>query len=713
MDFLATDARPKTLRTRLYGDQQFSKFELELLHTPILQRLYNLKQLGFADRVFPDAVHSRFNHVLGVTEVVERMVHLLTSWLHAHAGEVFVYAELGGAKATQREISGTELASHLAGRLRSLRLMALLHDLTHAAYGHTLEDEVNVFDEKHDDPARQVRFFDALTAQLLYLWSTEAQLRQFDAAYMQGLSQLRLSEQHTQEMQMAEELRESLSDKEKHALAERLRELEFGLRLLLRIDFVHDAKRTIEPPAESLLVERVAACIAHDVPAIPLLLNRDVFMLDLVGNTICADLLDYARRDAENAGLKMQFDDRFLRYLGVVSVAHELSPTRELCIRTAIQIFTDKIRHDVLSEMSAVLKARYLINERVLLHPTKCAAGAMLGTAVQLLGLHKLPDWMQVLGDGEFTRSLMTIAESVETLCKTLQSQASLPTPAAGSWRDTVAALWPANEDTADIVQKSVSSILAPDAELKLLDSDAIESVYVRAHAARTVLWKLAARRFPKLAYRLRDAHHTGGETDETIANQYSRPADRFALERKIERLCNLPVGSVFVHCPRRKTSMKVAEALVVGQDLSKAAHLREVTKVSPEGLKPYQDEIKAVENMYRSIWQFHAYLDPTHWDKHPVVDWAFQRELKFPNDALLTSQFVREEEQGPYHLLASELLDEIAAKSFPKVIQRFDQVARMRGNAPQDIRERLRAIIREVSLEEADVPPEPKRRKR
>lgn len=70
MDFLRS-GRPKVLRTRLYGDQEFSRFELEILHTPIVQRLYNLKQLGFTDRVYPDAVHSRFNHLIGVTEIVE------------------------------------------------------------------------------------------------------------------------------------------------------------------------------------------------------------------------------------------------------------------------------------------------------------------------------------------------------------------------------------------------------------------------------------------------------------------------------------------------------------------------------------------------------------------------------------------------------------------------------------------------------------------
>src|SRR5690349_20777011 len=92
MEFLHSESRPKIVRTRLYGDQDFSLFELELLHTPIVQRLYNLKQLGFSDRVFPDAVHSRFNHVIGATQVVEHMAKRLMSWLRRHPDETFAYS---------------------------------------------------------------------------------------------------------------------------------------------------------------------------------------------------------------------------------------------------------------------------------------------------------------------------------------------------------------------------------------------------------------------------------------------------------------------------------------------------------------------------------------------------------------------------------------------------------------------------------------------
>lgn len=120
MEFLRSDLRPKVLRTRLYGDQEFDRFELEILHTPLMQRLYNLKQLGFTDRVYPDAVHGRFNHVLGVTEVVRRMVSRIDAWLASHKAEVFVYATMqGGGGNPEKAITGEELRVHLNSRIET------------------------------------------------------------------------------------------------------------------------------------------------------------------------------------------------------------------------------------------------------------------------------------------------------------------------------------------------------------------------------------------------------------------------------------------------------------------------------------------------------------------------------------------------------------------------------------------------------------------
>lgn len=696
MDFVR-QRKPKVLRTRLYGDQEFARFELELLHTPVAQRLYDLKQLGFTDRVFPDAVHSRFNHVLGVVEVVDGMVERLVAWLDGHREDSFDYTKtvVAGAPDQLEAVTGAALAETLRRRKPAMRMMALLHDLTHAAFGHTLEDEVHVFDEKHDAPPRQRRFFDALVAQLLYLWCTEERLRPFDASVLQRLARLQLSDAAVEEIKWAEELAEFLPPPERTALAQMVRQLELSFRLLLHLDLMHGS----DPDAvvdETLLISKVAALFDAQVPQLDFVRHRDMFMIDLVGNTICADLLDYARRDADNAGLKVQFDDRFLRYLGVASVGRELSPTGRQCIRTAIQIFTDKMRQDVLSEMSGVLKARYLINERVLFHPTKCAAGAMLGTAVQLLGLRDLPRWMQVLGDSQFLTALTQLAEHVERFC----DRASAPvTGNAQSWSELVNVSWPMDPTTATLVRDTIKW-LAPTTDTDAaLTPEQVSVIRDRAHAARNVLSRLQARRLPKLAYRLRTAHHTGGESDETIARKYSGPLERYTLERRVETMCRLPMGAVVVHCPKRKMSMKVAEVLVIGSDLRKAARLREVSKVSDEGLEPYQREILAVEEMYRSIWQFHAYLDPTHWDKQPLVAWAFERLTKFPNDELLSVE-LRQDSKGPYHPLVHDLVEEIAPMHMPAIVDRVDAhfaETRFRLESGATVTDTLRRLIREV----------------
>ena len=64
----------KRIRTALYGDQQLSSAELEVMHTPAMQRLYGLKQLGLTDRVYIDASHARIHHVVGVLAQTEKLV---------------------------------------------------------------------------------------------------------------------------------------------------------------------------------------------------------------------------------------------------------------------------------------------------------------------------------------------------------------------------------------------------------------------------------------------------------------------------------------------------------------------------------------------------------------------------------------------------------------------------------------------------------------
>ena len=75
MDFLS-GSRPKILRTRLYGDQIFTRFELNCC-TSIMRRLCSLKQLGFTDRVYPTPF-TRASTMYGATKSWRKWVKSLS-----------------------------------------------------------------------------------------------------------------------------------------------------------------------------------------------------------------------------------------------------------------------------------------------------------------------------------------------------------------------------------------------------------------------------------------------------------------------------------------------------------------------------------------------------------------------------------------------------------------------------------------------------------
>lgn len=99
-----------------------------MLDSPAVQRLRGIKQTGTAHLVFPGCVHTRFDHSLGTLAVAKRIL-----------------ARLEG--------NGVRVDP---GAARAVALAALLHDVTHVPFGHTLEDERHLF-PRHDAGPRLER----------------------------------------------------------------------------------------------------------------------------------------------------------------------------------------------------------------------------------------------------------------------------------------------------------------------------------------------------------------------------------------------------------------------------------------------------------------------------------------------------------------------------------------------------------------------------
>jgi hypothetical protein len=104
---------------------------------------------------------------------------------------------------------------------------------------------------------------------------------------------------------------------------------------------------------------------------------------------------------------------------------------------------------------------------------------------------------------------------------------------------------------------------------------------------------------------------------------------------------------------------------------------------------------------MYKSIWQFHAFVDSAWADKQPVVALAFEQELDFRNGRLL-AQELEHEPESLFSILATDLKGDIAANELGPIITEVDtrvQALRFRNERrPADKREWLRTLIKSVN---------------
>jgi HD superfamily phosphohydrolase len=71
----------KDIFDSVWGTINLSDVEISLIDSPIIQRLRNIRQLGFASYVYCNADYSRFAHTIGVIEVAGRIANTITKKL--------------------------------------------------------------------------------------------------------------------------------------------------------------------------------------------------------------------------------------------------------------------------------------------------------------------------------------------------------------------------------------------------------------------------------------------------------------------------------------------------------------------------------------------------------------------------------------------------------------------------------------------------------
>lgn len=350
-------------------DIKIESHELLFINTRCFQRLYEIKQLGLADRIYPFATHTRGAHCLDCLDMSQRFMNALIE-------------NIKSSTSIKNEDEKQKLLKQMKEDTDLIRAAALLHDIMHIPYAHTLEDENDIL-EKGDKSVRIDKMIDHIEDELKMLSS---------------------SPESAPHILFGFKNQEELNDAIAHAKSL----LKHVKKVLWTIAFPDDdtIEQFIERKAKKVkeregkeLSEQEKVKIRKGIEKKRLDSDR-FYIADIIGNTISADLLSYILRDVEFTGIEMK-PGFWYRLFDYIEIKQKDNKNR-MVIRLTKK---GDWRHDVLSAIIGILNVRYGLTEAVIYHHAKCAASAMLGKIANLCNLVE-SDQLYGLGDEGFINFL-------------------------------------------------------------------------------------------------------------------------------------------------------------------------------------------------------------------------------------------------------------------------------------------------------------------
>lgn len=113
------------IRDPIHGLIRYNDLEREVINSSPFQRLRRIRQLAWTDYVYPGAMHTRFEHSIGVMHVAGRLFDRLVS--DTRSKEIL---------RSQFQVNDDEIDR----RRQYVRLAALCHDLGHGPFSHSVEE---------------------------------------------------------------------------------------------------------------------------------------------------------------------------------------------------------------------------------------------------------------------------------------------------------------------------------------------------------------------------------------------------------------------------------------------------------------------------------------------------------------------------------------------------------------------------------------------
>jgi HD superfamily phosphohydrolase len=500
----------------VHGKVEYVLPEIAVIDHPALQRLRRVRQLGLAHNVFPGGTHSRFEHSIGAVHVAQRMIDA---------------ANRNHAKS--KEQAGSWRLVVISPEVTFLiRLGALLHDVGHVPLGHTLEDELGHL-SKHDGHHRLGRVAD--TKYRSYVLPPEIVVENPPA---DGWTLRELIDSLYGELVKKLGLKDSAFD-------------------VVSAIITKPAKEAKAKAKDEQRNERIDK-------QIPLKVCQDV-----VGNTICADFLDYLHRDWHHLG-KPLFDDQRLYDYMEARGSERPDPEKGKIVRREFVINVGqpkKVRHDALTSILDLLEARYRLAETVLFHRTKLALIGLLDRCLlEIFELHRqvgiaekdskslAEELLLAASDDDVPRVLSDLArggatQARKTIDQALESESKAGSAALGEKKE----LFPPPETALPVVGPLQERLSFID---DLISRFSGRKVYTLAH-------KLRMSDFP-------EPHNPDNSKIRKIVSLYHQPGNRLQFLTAVEALCRLPRGSVVMYCPHdARMNAKIAKVnLLVDDDV-------------------------------------------------------------------------------------------------------------------------------------------------
>ena len=352
-------AKSITHRDQIHGDIILDPLAVALLNTPALQRLGRIYQLGYAHLVFRGGTHTRLSHVIGAFHMATKLVDALK--------QNYIYRShslLPGIERPKDFLPLPSIDSAINERWQFLRYTtswaALLHDVGHIPMGHTLEDEFDNIYIGHDN---------FLSERIPHLW-------------------------HETEPGRYSDIYTILHDETLYPDAFRALDVKPHQvwQTVMLICLYKEKRHPNSRSFNDLLEEAISVAKNSERKTFATIVQKQLaeadnktffpYMVDIVGNTICADYLDYLRRDAFNVGLDVLRDDRVISHF---YVARD-SATKKLRMALALLDRNGKRRLDTCTGVLELVRQRFRFAEIIYYHKSKVAASAMFAKALSLIG---------------------------------------------------------------------------------------------------------------------------------------------------------------------------------------------------------------------------------------------------------------------------------------------------------------------------------------